>query len=304
MKIIGLGDIHARQTIPANRIDDFASEFLRKIDFVANYAEDNAIQIVLLPGDIFHSPIQPYNLLIKMIKIMRGHDFAKVKWLAVYGQHDLLFHNKENKDVALNVLEAAKVVTICDQEPFSMNGVNIYGCSYDDEIPEIKTDGINILMIHAMVIAEKKLWKDQKDFIKSSTLLRKHKFDLIVCGDNHKGFQDNYRNRFLINCGSLMRSNIDQKNHKPCFYVYDTEADISKLKKIEIPIKPSKEVFQNKEIKKEKKVFEDKFTSQFDKEHEFTINFKKNVIKGMKNMDKKELSIGARNVIKGLFKEG
>ena len=55
---------------------------------------------------------------------------------------------------------------------------------------------------------------------------------------------------------------------------------------------------------KEKKVFEDKFTSQFDKEHEFTINFKKNVIKGMKNMDKKELSIGARNVIKGLFKEG
>lgn len=304
MKIIGLGDIHARQTIPANRIDDFASELIYKIEHVANYAEDNGAQIILLPGDVFHAPIQPYNLLIKMIKIMRGHDFAKIKWLAIYGQHDLLFHNKENKDVALNVLEAANAVTICSHKPFSMNnGINIYGCSYGEELPEITTDGINILMIHAMIIAEKKLWKDQKDFIKSSTLLRKHKFDLVVSGDNHKAFQDNYRNRFLINCGSLMRSNIDQKNHKPCFYVYDTEAKISKLKKIEIPIKPANTVFKEQENKKEQSIFDDEFTSQFDKEHEFTINFKKNVIKGMKKLSKKELNSGARGIIKELFKE-
>lgn len=304
MRILCLGDLHTRQTVPENRSDSFYDDLLQKLYFITDYADNNDVQVVLLPGDIFHSPIQPYSLLIKMIKILQGHDFSEIKYFGVYGQHDLLFHNKENKDVALNVLEAAKVITICDDTPILYKGVNFYGCSWGEEIPSIINDGVNILLMHKMVIAEKKLWGEQTEYTKSQSLLRKYTFDLIVAGDNHKTFQDNYRNRHLVNCGSLMRSNTDQREHKPCFFVYDTSAKLNKLKKIEIPVKPEKQVFTTRKLKKRNKTnFEDKFTSSFDKEHEFTIDFKKNVMRIMSQTDDETLSANARMIVTDLLKE-
>lgn len=300
MKIACLGDLHIRNTSPENRTDDFVGTLFKKLQYVINYCEDNGVQIVLFPGDIFHSPIQSYAILRETLDLLHGHDFAKLKYYACYGQHDLLFHSKKNKNVALNILESGKAVQIIN-EPVFWNGVNIYSSHYGEEIPEIKTDGINILIIHRMIIAEKKLWFKQEEYTKSSSLLRKHKFDLIVSGDNHNTFQDIYRNRYLVNAGSLMRSNIDQDKHKPCFFIYDTEQPQNKVKKIEIPIEPFHKVFKEKEEKIKEMEFNDKFTTELLASEDIDIDFKKNVMKSMNNLSEKELNKGARNIINQLF---
>ncbi len=300
MRIACLGDLHIRETRPENRIDNFFKTLFGKLKFVYNYCLDNDVQVILLPGDVFNSPIQPYPILIRTLNLFHGIDYAKIKIFACYGQHDLLFHNKNNRDVALNVLESGKAVRILDA-PVNYNGVNIYGCHYGDEIPEITTEGLNILVIHKMIIAEKKLWRRQERFTKSSSLLRKHNFDLIVAGDNHNTFQDVYRNRYLVNAGSLMRTNIDQEEHKPCFFIYDINKEQNKVQKIEIPIIPFHKVFKEKEKKTKEVVFDDKFTSEFINSEDIDIDFKKNVISTMDKISEKDLNQETREIIQTLF---
>ncbi len=300
MKIACLGDLHIRSTRPENRTDDYTETLFNKLQFIIDYCENNDVRIVLMPGDIFHAPVQPYSILRKTLDLLHSHDFAKLNYYACYGQHDLLFHSKENKEVALNILESGKAVHILDK-PVTYNGVNIYGCHYGDEIPEIVTRGINVLVIHRMIIAEKKLWSQQEEFIKSSSLLRKYDFDLIVSGDNHNTFQDVYRNRYLVNAGSLMRSNIDQEDHKPCFFTYDVTKDQNKIKKIEIPIEPFHKVFKEKEKKIKEDSFDDKFTAEFLNSEDIDIDFKKNVMSTMNKISKKDLNQETREIIQTLF---
>lgn len=300
MKIACLGDLHIRNTKPRNRTDDFTCTLFKKLQFIINYCEDNNVQLVLMPGDVFHAPIQPYTILRKTLDLLHGHDFAKLKYYACYGQHDLLFHSKKNKDVALNIMHSGKAIQILS-EPVFWNGLNIYGCDYGEEIPETTTNEINILVIHRMIIAEKKLWSQQENYIKSSSLLRNHNFHLIVSGDNHNTFQDVYRNRYLVNAGSLMRSNINQDNHKPCFFIYDTEQPQNKIKKIEIPIEPFNKIFIEKEEKIKETEFDDKFTSELLDSEDIDIDFKKNVMKTMSNLSEKELNKETRKIIQQLF---
>ncbi len=298
MRIACCGDLHIRDTIPVNRIDDFTETLFNKLDFIFNHCIDNYIQTILFPGDVFNSPIQPYHTLIRTLERFHGNEYFKMYILACYGQHDLLFHNKNNREVALNVIESGKALTILDNV-VTIDGINFYGCHYGDDIPEIKTEGINILIMHKMVIDKNKLWDKQEVYSQSSHLLRKHKYNLIVCGDNHNLFTNNYRTRFLVNAGSLMRTRIDQYNHKPCFFIYDT--DEKTLERIEIPIKPFVEVFKEQEDKKEVIEFDDQFTTQFENQEDISVNFKKNIMSNMNKLNEEQLSTGAREIINKLF---
>ena len=47
-----------------------------------------------------------------------------------------------------------------------------------------------------------------------------------------------------------MRSKIDQKDHKPCIYIYDTETE--KAEQFFIPVKPFEEVMDVAKAEKEK----------------------------------------------------
>ena len=301
MRIACISDLHIRATIPENRQDSFTEELFDKLKFFIDYCENNYVQVILIAGDVFNTPIQPYSTLIKTLDILHGNTYSKIDYYAVYGQHDLLFHSKENKEVALNVLESGKALKIINKPvPLRSKDTYLYGCHYGDKIPEIITEGINILVIHKMIIAEKKLFHKQTNYTKSSHLLRKYKFNLIVSGDNHKTFQDVYRNRYLVNSGSLMRSNIDQQKHQPCFFIYDTEKETNQVEKINIPIKPPKEVFIFKEKKEQIETFNDKFTSQFNSE-DIQIDYKKNVLSAMTKTPPKILNSQAREIINELF---
>ena len=116
------------------------------------------------------------------------------------------------------------------------------------------------------MIIKSKLWGKQEHYDMAGTFLRKNKFDLIVSGDNHQSFTHKEGNRLLINCGSLMRNKIDQVNHKPCIWIFDTLTRAAK--QIFIPVVPFSEVFniekaekiksKNEKLEELKKAFKNK----------------------------------------------
>ncbi len=243
-RLICCGDWHIRSTRPKNRIDDYQRTQMDKISFILKRSGD----FILQPGDYFDSPNISYKLLSEYINLfLRRSKFQ----FAVLGQHDLRYHTlKDNSP--LSVLDAAKIVTIVGNKKQRLaDNVHIYGASWGEEIPTITTTGFNILLLHKMVYEEKtKEIEFISDATQARTLIRNTKYDLIVSGDNHKFFIESIGSRYLINCGSLMRSNIDQKDHQPAVVLFDIDMTIPEV--IEIPIRPFEEVMNLEMVEQEK----------------------------------------------------
>ena len=246
MKFICTDDWHMRASNPKNRIDDFTDTQMGKILWLFNLAnKHNAI--ILNAGDLFNSAKEPYKLIWKLLTEILND---KIHMVCITGQHDMKYHNtKEFEDTPLGNLYANDSVIIANKPlKYEISNVNIYGCGWGEEMPIPEKGKFNVLLIHKM-IANKPQWPGH-EYTPAKDFLKKHKFDLIVSGDNHKTFTSKYKGRMLINAGCIVRQKSDEMNRKPCVYLYDT--DTRKAERIYIPIKPADEVFDLEGIEKAK----------------------------------------------------
>lgn len=183
-------------------------------------------------------------------------DWSGIKVLTIFGQHDMNQH-QGTVNTPLWTMDAARAVTVVNSNsPIQLRDnssgqvLYIYGHNYNEPVPSILTtrdvSSFKVLLTHQMV-SDRDYWHGSVNFSSANQVLRSHPYDLIVCGDNHNHFKASVRiansqfSRYLINCGSLMRSTIAQKDHKPVVYVFDTIT--RSLEMIEIPIQPSDQVF-------------------------------------------------------------
>jgi len=162
------------------------------------------------------------------------------------------YHTSDIDNTPLGVLrKAVDFSVITTKIPFVMGDICMYGAGWNSPIPKPHTtDCFNALIVHKMITLDK-IWAQQENYEVPGTFLRNNNFDLIVSGDNHNSFHywvkdvetesGKLEQRWLINCGSLMRSKIDQEDHKPCVWVYDT--DTRSAEQIFLQIKPFNEVF-------------------------------------------------------------
>ncbi len=247
MKFILCGDIHYRATTPRARVDNYHQTLLGKIDQINSIAEKYNCSVILQPGDFFDSSTPPLHLLVEAIEKHKEH-----KWMVVMGNHDQRYHHNSIENTPLGVLEAAGVVDVLyDERTAIRNGdgfIHLYGCSWSEDIPKpVESDNIRILVMHRMVIGSEKLWAEQEEFMWARNVLRRHKFDLIVTGDNHQFFTDTlpgrHGPRHIVNCGSLMRANSDQGDHKPAVVVYDTEDRSIEI--VPLKVAPAKKVLSS-----------------------------------------------------------
>lgn len=299
MKIGIFGDLHYTLAKPRNRTDeDYEATWRGKFLWACeNPLKD--CKYVIFPGDVFDN--------------FRASDFVKQyflpllkqtgkHFLAIYGQHDLRFHNSNKLNTPLRVIEASGILSVLGPEPFYPGvDVDIYGANWEEEIPEIQEPkNVNILVIHKMIIKDDKLWEAQTGYSMARVLLRKHPYDLIVSGDNHQGFTDSYERRHLVNLGSLMRSTIDQLDHKPSVAAYDTKT--KELEIFEIPVKPASEVLKIEEAKKEKEErkhleeLKQKLEESYTMEKIKGLDFKKNAADWMQQ-NKKDTEQGVLDII-------
>jgi len=240
MKILAGPDLHVTQNKPVNRLDEDYIETIRgKLHFLFDTARAKNCEIIALPGDLFDSA-RANNFLKALLGGMIVEYGFQGDVFVTYGQHDMRYHSTIVENTPLRVLDATGVVEILTDKPIVSHKAVFYGASFGEDIPKIKDlKDFNILVTHRMII-EEKLWKAQEEFDRSHTLLRKTGFDLIISGDNHTSFISQDKDKTLINCGSLMRSTIAQKDHKPCVVVYDTET--REHEQIFIPIEDFDEV--------------------------------------------------------------
>jgi hypothetical protein len=243
MKYLSTGDWHTTDKKPDNRTDEsYLETCLSKIEFVLDTAISYGCDAVLQPGDLFDSALVSYYVFRRLVDLIGSKEIYVV---TVFGQHDLKYRNKDSSPLFALQSALNNQVIIADKEPvFDM----IYGASYGEEIPNHNSG--SILLTHRMVINEK-LWPGQTEFEGDSLLLRKTNFGLIVSGDNHQNFFTKSSNRFLVNCGALVRDSITLVEHKPSVFIYDTENNMA-LKEIKVPIK--KGVFQMDKVEREKEV--------------------------------------------------
>lgn len=255
MKFILTSDWHLRATRPARRSDDWRETQRAKVQFIADYAYNNGIDHILQAGDFTDTPRQPDWLKIMVMGIFRQQPYGNApKIYGVLGQHDVFFHQLSTENTMWGVLQQAGLLTLLGSTPVRINDtkrpVHIYGASWGQDDPDvIDPDAFNIIVMHRMIITEK-LWAEQTDYVDSSDYLKRTEFDLVLSGDNHQQFTVRSGRKLLVNCGSLLRTAVDQSNHRPAFWVYDT--DKKDAVRVDIPVAPGDAVFDLEGARTEK----------------------------------------------------
>lgn len=253
MKLLLSADWHLYHHNPVSRIDNYPQAQYNKIKFMVEYAIDNFIDGIIAAGDIGHSHKLPDWIKERYIRLLRQDSYiTPIPIFAIFGQHDMKHHTANYNDVPLGVLLAG-----CPNMQFlsalrrPLGNLNIYGMSYGGDIPKpTYPEGINILVIHKMIVDEK-LWHDQEDYEHGSSIINEHpEYQLIVSGDNHQTFMAHVRKRRLINPGSIMRMTSAQLEHKPCFFIWDSKT--LRATQVFFPIEPSELVFSIDKIEREK----------------------------------------------------
>ena len=277
MKLGISGDWHYTSQTPSCRIDDYPSTLLDKIEQILKWSDGSCIQHLLQAGDLTDSPFLSYASYITLASTLNYYKDVCIS--TVYGQHDLRYRNKGNTPI--DALESHGLVSIKDANPCYLFGTNVclYGCSFGEQHPSIQDpNSFNILILHQLIVSsQEREW--EKDQVLHSTLLQNSKWDLIVSGDNHLPFiisTGGKKQRHLINCGSLMRSTIDQVDHEPFFVIFDT--DTRTYEKHFLKIKPWQEVFDlERKVKQEERnenleIYAESLKEQKDMGLDYTAN--------------------------------
>jgi len=299
MKLLLTGDWHLRFKKPVMRLDEnyFLTQY-NKIKFILETAKNEKVDLILQPGDFFDSVDCPYFVVGSYIFLFSKYE---IPILCVPGQHDLKYHTRSTETTPLGVLEAAGVVKILSGF-FDYKNIRIYGCHWGQDIQEVDSfDKINILLAHKMIVYRDKVWPGQNEYALASHLVWKYAYDLIVSGDNHQEFMySNEQGKKLVNCGSLMRSAINQNDHKPAIYICDVDNFLN-LKKIYIPVLPFDKIMDVDKAEKERarNIELDNFIKNLEKSEETSLDFLKNVQKALEKLDDENV----KNIVEEVLTE-
>jgi len=219
MNILITGDWHYRKKKPRNRRDkNYQDTIDGKIRSIFGVAVKYGCVFILQPGDMFDDVDISDNTKRQFLMLMQD---APCPIFTIPGQHDLRDHSRKWKNTPMGVIDAAGDIVTVVHEPIEQAGFTLYPAGFGDPVPEPDPDDpFSILMCHKLVIKTQQPYA--YDYF-ADEMLKKYKYDLIVSGDNHQHFIATDSHRTLINCGSLMRTRIDQKDHHPHFYIYNIQ---------------------------------------------------------------------------------
>jgi DNA repair exonuclease SbcCD nuclease subunit len=253
-------DWHLREDAPPCRLDDFWKTQWEKVMFVSALQEKYGCPVIHA-GDLFHHwKPSPYLLATTI------HYLPK-EFYTVYGQHDLPQHNFELRHKSgIHVLQEAGALKVLKGTSWGQEPIDV---SIEFNIVH------RVLVWHKMNYQGKLPWPDCPDPMAAS-LLRKYKdFDIIVTGDNHKPFVEEYQGRFLVNPGSLMRQEAGQIDHQPRVYLW--YAETNNVTAVNIPVDKSMVTREHIEVKEERDKRIEAFISHLNDDWEANLSFEDNL---------------------------
>lgn len=256
-------DWHLREDTPVCRTDDYQTAQWRKMQFIADLQKKHNCP-VLCAGDLFDH-WKPSPWLLSM-----ASQYLPDQFYTIYGQHDMPQHSLELVEkCGINNLAINKKLTI------------LPGCHWGQEpgkaLEMITTDfwRNGILVWHVMNYQGREPWPGCTA-PKASSLLRKYpQYDLILTGDNHKPFVEEYEGRLLVNPGSMMRMTADQADHRPRVYLW--YADTNTVEPVYLPIEEGVVSREHIEHTEERDARLEAFIGRLTGEYETTLSFEDNM---------------------------
>ena len=267
-------DIHLRETQPTCRTDDFWKAQWQAIDYVASLQEKYNC-VVLHAGDLFHHWKPSPYLLSTTIKHLPKQFYT------ILGQHDLPQHSFDLFDkCGVNTLQEAGKVEVLKTCHWGQTPTKEASFLFPDEERKI-------LVWHHMTYIVAPFPGAQGG--QALSLLKKYpQFDLIVTGDNHQTFTEQYKGRLLVNPGSLTRQTAAQINHKPCVFLY--RAEDNTVEQVFLPIKQGVISREHIEIEEKRDMRIQAFVERLDTEWKSGVSFEDNLEKFFnKNTVKKDV---------------
>jgi len=262
--LIITSDWHLREDKPVGRTDDYWSEMWAKVDFISDLQRKYECPVVH-GGDLFHHWKPSPMLLSETI------EHIPCNFYTIYGQHDLPQHNLDLAyKSGIQTLVKAEKLTIFDGCHFGQlpNEASIL-------IHISKTETKKVLVWHTFNYQGKLPWPGGTSPTGRKLLKQYPEYDLIITGDNHKTFVEEYQGRVLVNPGSLMRSNADQIDHKPCVFLYYSETN--SVKRVFLPINEGVISREHIEKTEERELRIDAFINKLKDETQSFFSFEDNV---------------------------
>lgn len=218
MKIVYIADLHFRATAPINRKDDYVEAQFRKLGFLVDCANENKAEIVI-GGDVFDRAVNHPSWFINKVI---DHLTRATRLISIIpGNHDLLGHSLETfKTNTIAILNNINVIYVHTAPEVECDGESCLSFAPFGTVPCLPIKGAkNVLVLHEPV------FEDTVPFYMPEALTVKQLeakypgYDLYLAGDIHIPCA---KSKTLVS-GSMMRMTTVQKDHKPRFYVIDTE---------------------------------------------------------------------------------
>jgi DNA repair exonuclease SbcCD nuclease subunit len=274
-------DWHLREDTPICFSGDFQKEQWTAVEFVAALQHQHDC-VVLHAGDLFHH-WKPSPWLLSMAIQHLPSSFH-----TVYGQHDLPQHSTELMSKSgLQTLNWAGVANVILQGHYGQPIREVDALI----LPQHKER--KILVWHHLTYQTKPFPGAEGGM--AAGILRKYpRFDLIVTGDNHQSFTEEYQGRLLVNPGNLTRQVADQINFRPRVYLW--YADTNTVEPVYIPIQEGVISRAHLEVKEQRDSRIDAFVSGLNKDWAADLSFEQNLEKF------KQTNIVRRSVLDLVYK--
>ena len=269
-------DWHLRPDTPICRTDNFWDAQEKKIDFILKLSKKHDCPI-LVAGDFGHKPQWKNWVLEWAINKFKDYNIVSIA-----GQHDLPGHRLADWDKSgIGVLHAAKAINFI-QDPEWIDDILAYPFSWGQEIEKPdKNEQTDICVVHQMITNnDKKLWPGE-DAPRANSLLKQFpEYNLILSGDNHIPFIEFYKNRLLVNPGSIMRSTAAQINHKPRVYLYYSSTN--SIEAVYLPIEDGVVSQDHIKIKDDETARYESLVKNLKEDCDIDLSFENNIDKYLK----------------------
>lgn len=265
-------DWHLRDTQPICRTDDFWESQWIKANYIMELQRKYGCPVIHA-GDLFHTwKTSPYLL---SASISFFNQFSEFKngpaFLTVYGNHDLPQHNMElAQRSGMYTLSTAHNITVLrnghwgEEKPNEAISELLAGSAFE-----------NVAVWHKFTYTGNKPWPGCTDPTAEQILRKFSKYKLILTGDNHTPFVVKYKDRLLVNPGSITRQTVDQAEHKPRVYLWFAETNSVTAEYL--PIKTDVITKEHLEIKAERDMRMEAFISRLKEDWNVSLSFEDNL---------------------------
>lgn len=224
MNYIFFSDFHIRNDRPLCRPpkENFLKTQRLKLEWILEQSKKYRA-VLCFAGDLFHTSSPSYACVNMLIETLLENEEAID--VAIPGNHDLPYHNpKLINESAYGLCKNCKVISTHD-------GGDSFEYCFEDPNTEKK-----IKILHQYTYKNTApVWADSSVKSASELLNENGRYDLIVTGDNHKGFVVKSGRRYLINPGCVTRSTSIDIKYKPRIYLWD--ATKNTVKPLFIPLR-------------------------------------------------------------------